>query len=201
MGMSQISQSFKSRIEFVSGVNGTTLTSGVTSVTFSGHQTGDFLLAMGASQQTADPTVTGGWTKICSYTATGTIRVGILVYKYATSTASDTVTFTGTGTSTAQYSSGFIFRYVRGIGNFNTVTNTGSLGSSIPSPSLTLSDTTTGISALVLASYVGNMTAAPNSMTVSNGMAYGLLRNSWAGGNFTIATTNLFNCGIVELLN
>lgn len=199
----QMVGTFKSRIQFISGVNGSTLATGATSVTFSGHQVGDFLLAMGGSQQTADPTFTAGWTKICSYNApTANPRVGIIVYKYATSTANETVTFTGTGTSSAQYSAGYTFRYVRGVGNSNVVTGTTAAAqTTVPSPSLTLSDTTNGTSALILASYLGFITGAPNSMTVTNGMAYGLLRNSWAGGNFTTSGLVSFNCGIVELLN
>lgn len=194
---------FKSPIQFISGFTGSTLSSAATSVTFSGQQVGDFLIAYGGSQQTADPTFTSGWTKICSYNSpTGNPRVGIIVYKFATSTSNETLTFTGTGSSASVYSGGYIFRYVRDIGNFNVVTGTTAFAqTSIPSPSLTLSDTTTGQSALFLASYLGLMTAAPNSMTVTNGMAYGLLRTSWAGGNFTTSALAAFNCGIVELLN
>lgn len=193
----------KSPIQFIGGITGSTLSSGVSSATFTGHQTGDLLIAMGGSQQTADPTFTSGWTKITSYNSTvTTLRVGILVYKFASSSNNDTITFTGTGTSTANYSAGYIFRNVRAIGNSNVVTNVGATASTtIASPSLTLSDTATGQSALVLSTYIATITAAPNSMTAINGLAYGLLRSSWAGGNFTSSGAVTAACGIVELLN
>lgn len=201
----QMVGAYKSPIQFISGFTGSGLSAGVTSVTISGHQVGDFLLARGGNAaQSTDPTFTAGWTKICSYncTAAGSLRVGILVYKYATTTANETVTFTGaSATAAAAYSAGYVFRYVRGIGNFNTVTGVTTSASSVPTPSLTLSDTTTGISTLVLASFVGAMIGAPNSMTVTNGMAYGQLRSSWAGGNMTLSASFPVNCGIVELLN
>lgn len=193
--------SWKSPIQFIGGFTGSTLSSGVTSVTISGHQVGDFLFVVGSSQQTADPSFTAGWTKITSFFSTGTLRVGVMVYKFATTTANETVTFTGTGSSASAYSAAYVFRNVRAIGNSNVVTNIGGSASSIASPSLTLSDTTTGQSALILASYAMTMTAVPNSLTIANGMSYGLLRSSWAGGNFTVSGTNLLNCGIVELLN
>lgn len=187
-------------IQFIGGILGTVLTSGVTSVTFTGHAVGDLLLVLGGSQQSADPSYTAGWTRITSYNSTGTLRVGIILYKWATSTGNDVITFTGTGSSTIRYSSGHIFRNVLRIGNSNVVTGTSANGSTLPSPSLTLSDTRGG-SALVLATYNAGIGTAPNSMTVSAGMAYGLQRSSWPGGNFTTASgVNLANCGIVELV-
>ena len=194
---------YKLPITFIGGSTGSTLVSGVTSVSFSGQQVGDVMIAMGASQQTTDPSFTAGWTKICSFVGSGAgaLRIGTLVWKRATTTATDTLTFTGTGSSAAIYSAGYIFRNVRDIGNFGVVNTTSTTGStSIPSPTLTLSDTTTGQSALVAAIHTSGITAAPNSMTVSNGMAYGLLRSSWAGGNFT-ASNVIPISGIVELLN
>jgi hypothetical protein len=194
--------STKSPIQFIAGITGTALTSAVTSVTFTGHQPGDLLLAMGGSQQVADPSFTAGYTKICSWNNNNTFfRVGILVYKFANSSNSDTISFTGTGSSTLNYSAGYIFRNVRAIGNFNVINTSVNAGvTSAPSPSLTLGDTTNVKSALVLATFVPIITAAPDSLTVTNGMAYGLLRSSWAGGNFTMSAAATPCCGIVELL-
>lgn len=195
--------SSKSTIQFIAGISGSNLSSGVTNVTFSGHQAGDFLLAVAGTQQGIDPTFTDGWNKIVSYTgSSGTAqRTGIIVYKYATSSDNDIVNFTGNGTAAAAYSAGYIFRNVRGVGNSNTVNGTTSTGTSIASPTLTLSDTTTVKSTLVLCSYAPSITAAPNSMNVANSMSYGTLRSSWAGGNFTTSIAVTLNCGIVELLN
>jgi len=199
MSMMSIIGSTKSRIQFIAGFSGSTLASGVTTVNFTGLSPGDFLLVMGGSQQIADPTFTAGWTKITSYTST-IPRVGIFVYKWATATT-DTITFTGTGTSSLAYSAGYAFKNVRGVGNSAVITGQGTtLASSIPSPALTLSDTTTGGSALIVASYVASMSAAPTGLTLANGMAYGLLKSSWSATNFTSSSTYL-NCGIVELLN
>jgi hypothetical protein len=194
---------YKLPIAFIGGFTGSTLVSGVTSVSFSGHQVGDVLIAMGGSQQTADPSFTAGWTKICSFVGSGSpSRMGMWVWKRATTTATETLTFTGTGSSAVVYSAGYIFRNVRDIGNFGVV-NTASTTTTTtpPTPSITLSDTTTGQSALVVASYFSGVTAVPNAMTVANGMGYGLLRSSWAGGTMTMSGAVYNVSGIVELLN
>jgi hypothetical protein len=193
---------YKLPITFIGGITGSTLASGVTSVSFTGHQVGDVLIALGGSQQVGDPSFTAGWTKICSFVGSASpFRMGMFVWKRATSTASDTLTFTGTGTSAVAYSAGYIFRNVRDIGNFNVrSTASGTTTTTPDTPSLTLSDTTTGQSALVVATYTATATAVPNAMTLANGMGYGLLRSSWAGGTMTTAVA-LNVSGIVELLN
>lgn len=202
--VSALAGGFKLPIQFVGGITGSTLATAVTSLTFTGHQVGDVLIAMGGSQQTADPSFTAGWTKICSFvdSYSTSFRVGIFVWKRATTTANEVLTFTGTGSSAVAYSAGHIFRNVRDIGNFGIVNiAVASTTTLVASPAITLSDTTTGQSALVLAHHTGTMTAAPNTMTVANGMAYGLLRSSWAGGNFTTSTGVAAISGIIELLN
>ena len=194
---------YKLPITFIGGSTGSALSSGVTSVSFSGQQVGDVLIAMGASQQATDPSFTAGWTKICSFVGSGSpSRMGMWVWKRATTTATETLTFTGTGSSASIYSAGYIFRNVRDIGNFGVVSTASTTTTSTPStPSITLSDTTTGQSALVVASHFSGVTAVPNAMTVANGMGYGLLRSSWAGGTMTLSSATYNISGIVELLN
>lgn len=181
---------------------GTTLSSGVTSVTFSGAPaiTGHLLLALGGTQSITEPTFTDGWTKVCSFSSTGSLqRTGIIVYKYATS-QTEVVTFTGSGSSAVNYSAGVSFRNVSGIGNTATYLDNTSGLSTINSPSLTLRRTD-GSSALFLSWYAATITAAPNGLTVTNGVAYGTGYSSWAGGTFTVSGSGTGISGIVELLN
>lgn len=192
-------------IQFIDGFIGSALTSGVTSVTFTGHKVGDLLIAIGGSQQTADPTYTSGWTKITSFNNTNTnFRVGIIVYKFATSTASETLTFTGTGTSTAFYSSGQIFRNVTGIGASASISTaiTG-ITPVYNTPALTLTSNK-GSSTLFGGTYVPYTTTGNNVKTnYDSGNFYILNQN----GNYTTAqaqtsgATGTGACGIVELLN
>lgn len=199
----RLSSTTKQPISFIGSMYGSTLSGGVTSVTFTGHLTGDLLIAMGGSQQTADPSFTGGWTKACSYySPANSVRVAIIVYKFATSSSNDTVTFTGTGTSSGTYSGGQIFRNVSSIGNTTTKTNySGNAVSSIAVPTLTLS-VTNGSSAVVVANYIAaaNSISACTGCSIGNGLAYELGAASFTGRTATVTTVQSI-IGAVELVN
>ena len=94
----------KSPIQFIAGILGTTNTVWNSTVTITGQQPGDFLIAAGGSNTSVDPTFTVGWTKINSskYNSGGNIRTGISLYKIATSSASEVLTITGSGVAAPQ---------------------------------------------------------------------------------------------------
>jgi hypothetical protein len=190
-------------IEFVNGFTGSTLVSGVSSVTFSGHQIGDLLIATGGGQRSTDPTFTAGWTKITSFFSTNLTRVGIIVYKFATSTANETVTFTSTGSSSAAYSAGHIYRNVVAIGNSVARTNISVAEGDTTVPLLDLTLQKTNSTSWVYASSYIPQLASATDMTENNGQLYLASLSS----NFTARTANtdgssLVNIsGVVELLN
>jgi hypothetical protein len=187
----------KPAITRVGGANGSALSGGETAVTFSGLTVGDLLIAVGAHQDAGyDPSFTSGWTKI--RTAYSDARRLIVVRRVAAS-SSHTVTFNGAGDSSAAYSFGSVFRNASGIGASNSYNGGGTTGTSLASPSLTMS--APGGSALFLATYTNNMTAAPNGMTIANGHGYLLNASSWAAGNYTTSVTNEATSVIVEILN
>lgn len=191
-------------IKFVSSVFGSTLaTGGITSVTFSGHQVGDLLIAGGGGQRTTDPTFTAGWTKINSYQSpSNSARVGIIVYKFATTTANETITFTSTGSSTAVYSGGITFRNVSAIGANTTKTAySGNAVSSIAVPTLTMNNTS-GKSAVIVATYIFSATniSACTGCSIGSGFAYELGATSFTGRTATVNNIQSI-CGVVELLN
>lgn len=182
---------------------GSSLSSGVTSVTFTGVKAGDFLVAMGGSHAATKPSYTAGWSEACFYTGTNSFgsRSGIIVTKVAES-STETVTFTGSGSSGTNYSAGLALTNVTAVGNVGTISSNAEPEITFPSPTLAL-QRTDGTSALLLASYFAGSTAiaaAPGSLTISNGIAYGLARSSWPAGDFTVNDSAGRSCAIVELV-
>lgn len=190
-------------VKFIDSHTGTTLSAGVTSVTFTAtHAVGDLLIATGGGRQEADPTFTAGWTKIASYfSPSSSKRVGIIVYKFATSTADATVTFTSSGTSSDNYSGGQVFRNVSAIGNSAVRTNISGLAdTSVPLPAMSLTQNN-GTSAIYASTYIPYITSVPD-MSIGDGQAY------WeqVGPDFTARTATISLdvsniSGVVELLN
>ena len=90
----------KSPIQFIANTTGTIPASSNTILTFSGHQTGDFLLAIAAngSSTVNDSAIynNNGWTKIKSFAndggSPGFRYSGVFYYKYASSTANEVLT-------------------------------------------------------------------------------------------------------------
>ena len=200
----------KSPIQFIANTTGTVPANSNTILTFSGHQTGDFLLAIAANAYSISDSAiynNNGWTKIKSFANDGGsvgFRVsGVFYYKYASSTANEVLTLSS-GIIGWAGSVGLIFRNVRDVGSSN-VSNT-TAGSpnitSIPTPTLTLSDTTTAKSMLVLSTYnfSANMSMSGMNTILNRGCLYGENKASWQGGNMTVSGGLYPNCGIVELL-
>ena len=207
----------KSPIQFIANTTGTVPANSNTILTFSGHQTGDFLLAIAAngSSTVGDSAIynNNGWTKIKSFAndggGVGFRYSGVFYYKYASSTANEVLTLSTNITSGFGWpgSVGLIFRNVRSVGSSNVSNSTTIYGvTSVPTPTLTLSDTTTAKSMLVLSTYnfTANMSMSVTGMNtiLNRGCLYGENRASWQGGNMTAgAGTSLYPCcGIVELL-
>lgn len=192
----------KPAITVVNTYGGSQLSNGVTTVTLTGLQVGDFLVAAGGSTQLADPTYTAGWAKATSASANisgGGDRGFVIVTKRATST-SETITFTGTGTSSFIYSSAIALRNASLIGGTATYATT-SNGTALPLPdSLSLSGLG-GRSAVLCFSYVSTATANSFGYTTSNGVTYGLNQTSWSSGRtLTASTATGHITAIVEVL-
>lgn len=189
-------------INFVGSVLGTSISAGVTSVTFTGHSTGDLLLAVGATSSTTKPTITAGWTEILTFTNDSPFlsRCALMAYRFAPSSADTTLTFTGSGTSAGEWSSGMTFRNVSSIGASAKVDNTAnSATTTIATPALTLS-VTNGSSALALFAFRPYISASPGSLIITNGMAYGLEQSTWPAGNMTTSSNQPPISAIVELV-
>lgn len=193
-------QKTKTPVSFVTAITGTSLVAGLTSVTFTGHQTGDLLIAIGGSQQSTDPTFTSGWTKIISSLYSTGPRIAVAVYKFATSSANDTVIFTGTGTSASSYSSGIVFRNASGIGasSFN---NTTTFSLSFPVNALTLQKTN-GTSAALCGVYINSTVSSYNGGITrsSGGIGYKLNLTSFPATTGVWSATNPNNSLSVEIL-
>lgn len=203
----------KSPIQFIANTTGTIPANSNTILTFSGHQTGDFLLAIAANGSSAvnDAAIynNNGWTKIKSFAndggSIGLRYSGVFYYKYASSTANEVLTLS-TNISPAYGwpgSVGLIFRNVRSVGSSNVSNSTsGTVAASVPTPTLSLSDTTTAKSMLVLSTYdfIVNVSVSGMNTILNRGCLYGENKASWQGGNMTINSSVYPCCGIVELL-
>ena len=195
-------------IQVISTIAGTGITSGVTSVTFSGHKVGDFLLAVAGSQQTTDPTFTSGWTKILNAIGNTGTRIVIAVYKIATSTASDTVTFTGTGTSATVYSTGMIARNVSGVGTTFSLSSSSVATTSFSTPTIQAADRS-GRSLIVWSHFnqtTTNISGTPTVTTMPNVTypAYGsyLLKTlEWTVRTVTLSANSSPIGVLIELKN
>lgn len=193
-------------VSVFSSVAGTTLSSGVTSVTFTGHAVGDMLVAAGGGQTLAEPTYTAGWTRINGGGVFFTVnRSVVVVYFIANTTSSITVTFTSSGTSGGVYSNGIIFKQANSIGA-SAVTQISAGSTSIPYSALTL-DQTNGTSAVVVVTYAGNITAisSPPTWTLINGGTSSLggyattLSSNVSSGTLTASSSGLHLSVICEI--
>jgi len=207
----------KSPIQFIANTTGTVPANSNTILTFSGHQTGDFLLAIAANGSSVvnDSAIynNNGWTKIKSFAndggGAGFRYSGVFYYKYASSTANEVLTLSTNITFSFGWpgSVGLIFRNVGGVGSSNVSNSTStSQVSLVPTPTLSLSDTTTAKSMLVLSTYnfTANMVISGMNTISNRGCLYGENKASWQGGSMssTGGGITLYPCcGIVELLN
>lgn len=189
-------------IAFVSSVLGSTLSGGVCSVTFSGHQVGDLLIACLGTQDDDEGTYTSGWTKATwFYTSSTSQRSGMVLYKFATSTANDTVTLTNAGTSTANYAGGMTFRNVSGIGTIEIISGiTGDADKTIPIPAITPS-VTDGSSWLYACGYIPLLTGCTD-YTLASGQLYIANIAGTQVARTASSSSNLSNISaVLELLN
>lgn len=110
----------KSPIQFIAGILGTTNSVGNSTITISGQQLGDLMIAGAGSTSTIDPTYTSGWTKInaSKYNDGTSQRTGISLYKFATSSASEVLSIAGPGVAPPQISTQiFNLKYTNGWGS------------------------------------------------------------------------------------
>lgn len=189
-------------IEFVRSSIGSTLSSGVTTVTVT-TSPGDFVIAVGATYDVAsDPTLPADWTKLLGFgISSPAVRRVCVAYKFASST-SESCVFTGNGSSGAFNASGAaVFRNVSAVGA--TATNAaGTTSTTIPIPSLTLTATSAS-SALFVCSYLPQILSGTGSLLdTASGQAYRLGVPSWSSGQTVSTANSIYHiAAVVELLN
>lgn len=189
-------------ISVVNTFLGSSISSGVTTVSMTGLQVGDLLLAAGGGAGTNDLTATG-WTMVASVkgVVASNNRVLTIFTRTATET-SHTATITGASLTNAQpFSCGIAFRSATSIGASNTIYSTAT-GTAVTLPTSLSMQRTDGTSALACFSYVSTIDGNNFSFTTSNSVTYKLGQSSWA----TERTLNSYNTigflsGVVEVLD
>lgn len=189
----------KGPIQFVKGVAGSTLSGGVTTVSITGINPGDFIVALGTTQRNTEPTYTAGWTRITGQTDASYTRSYTIVYKIATS-SSESVSFTGSGSSTLVYSQAIVFKNVSGPGASSNFTTSG-LVTSFNVAALTLNNNS-GSSVVIAANITPASTTSISGMTLATGnIGYKLGATSFAA-TAGVANGNVVNrSSTIELLN
>lgn len=192
-------------ISFVKSISGSGISGGTTSVTFTGHQKGDLLLAMGGNRVNTPFAVPAGWTLAKAVGFTGNQQRAITTcWKIAESADPVTIQFTGGGggDSTTPYSGGMVFRGARGIGATASHSGSGAGVNTLNFAGLT-PQVANGSSCMVVTTYLAapdGFTGAPAGWTMSGGFLYRLAQSAMAAG--TGPCNNVFNVTVsLELLD
>ena len=174
-------------------------------MTFTGHQKGDLLLAMGGNRVNTPFDTPSGWTLAKAQGFTGNQQRSLTTcWKIAESADPVTVTFSrsGAGDSSTPYSGGMVFRGARGVGATAGYAGSGAAGNTINFNGFT-PQVTDGSSCMVVMTHLAapdGFTGAPSGWTLAGGFLYRLAQASMAAG--TAPCNNIFNVSVsLELLD